>query len=227
MPRRTSKRRAARRRAPPPPAPRAFAQARARETYERILSAALELYAERGYRRTGTPDIAERAGLSVGGLYRYFDDKHQIFLELMHHLLEANRRTQDAMLADFERAWEAGEMGIGEAAEAMVEWTWNAVAPAPPDLLRTYVAMGHEDERFAALRERYDRYERDALSRLLEKIMPPERASTPLAAATVLDIVVETLAVWARLHPGAPSRGVKEAAKELVARYLGNEVDAD
>ena len=72
--------------APPPPAPRRFAQARAQASYEKLLGAALELYAERGYHATQTPDVAERAGMSVGGLYRYFEDKHQIFVELMHRL---------------------------------------------------------------------------------------------------------------------------------------------
>ena len=83
---------------PVPPAPREFQQARSRATYERILAAALELYAEQGFHATQTPDIAERAGLSVGGFYRYFRDKHQVFLELVHRVLERNRQVQDRML---------------------------------------------------------------------------------------------------------------------------------
>jgi len=227
-PSRPRKRPARRRRpAPPPPAPREFRQARARATYHRILEAALELYAERGYHRTQTPDVAERAGISVGGLYRYFDDKHQIFVELMHRMLEANRRTQDAMLEDFEKRWESGEAGVHEAAETMVEWTWNGVKRAPRDLVRTYMAMGYQDETFAALRDEYDRYERAALAGVLERLLPPGRRSTPRAAATLLDLLVETLAIWAHLHPGTPSRGVKEAAKELVVLYLSGQPAAE
>jgi AcrR family transcriptional regulator len=206
--------------APAPPPPREFRQARARATYEKILGAALELYAERGYHATQTPDIAARAGLSVGGLYRYFRDKHQIFVEVMHHGLEHNRRQQDAMIAAFEEAWRAGEVDLPEAAERIVDWTWDAVRGAPPDLLRTYMAMGYQDETFSALREQYDRYERQAMARLLEKLWPAGRRSSPLAAAKVIDIVVETLAMWAATHSGAESRGVKQATKELVARYL-------
>jgi len=228
MPSRRARKRPARRRpAPPPPTPREFRQVRARATYNRILKAALELYAERGYHRTQTPDVAQRAGISVGGLYRYFDDKHQIFVELMHRMLEANRRTQDAMLEDFEKRWESGEAGVHEAAETMVEWTWNGVKRAPRDLVRTYMAMGYQDETFAALRDQYDRYERAALAGVLERLLPAGRRSTPLAAATLLDLLIETLAIWAHLHPGAPSRGVKEAAKELVVLYLSGEPAAD
>jgi len=206
--------------APAPPPPREFQQARARESYERLLQAALELYAERGFHATQTPDIAERAGMSVGGLYRYFRDKHQIFVELMHRLLEQNRLEQDAMLDAWERAFEEGSADPRQGLELVVGWTWDAVRGAPPDLLRTYMAMSYQDETFAALREQYDRYERQAVARMIEKVAPRGWISSPLAAAKVLDLAVEALAVWSALHPGAASRGVKEATLEMLVRYL-------
>ena len=91
---------------------------------------------------------------------------------------------------------------------------------APPDLLRTYMAMSYQDETFAALREQYDRYERAAFSRVVEKLIPDDRRTSPLAAAKVIDIVVETLAMWSAIHPGAASRGVKRATQELLYRFL-------
>jgi hypothetical protein len=124
------------------------------------------------------------------------------------------------MIAEFLRAWEAGAVDVREATDAIVDWTWDALQGTPADLLRTYGAMSYQDETFAALREQYDRYERQAFSRVVEKILPKDRASSPLVAAKVVDIVVETLALWAALHPGAPSRGVKDATKEMVYRYL-------
>lgn len=42
---------------------------------ERILSAALELFARRGYQATAVPDIAKSAGVATGTIYRYFDTK--------------------------------------------------------------------------------------------------------------------------------------------------------
>ena len=206
--------------APAPPPPREFRQARARASYEKLLDAALELYAERGYHATQTPDIAERAGMSVGGLYRHFRDKHQIFVEVMHRLLERNRLRQDAMISAWERAFEEDGADVRMPVETVVEWTWAAVRGAPPDLLRTYLAMSYQDETFAELREQYDRYERRALSRVIEKLTSNGWVSSPLAAAKVLDITVETLALWSALHPGAASRGVKEATKEMLYRYL-------
>ena len=49
---------------------------------ERIEIAALELFCERGFHGTSVPAIAERAGVSVGLMYRYFTGKE----ELVNHL---------------------------------------------------------------------------------------------------------------------------------------------
>lgn len=213
-------RRTASRAAPAPPAPRSFRQPRARESYRKILAAALELYAEGGYHATQTPDIAARAGISVGGLYRYFRDKHQIFVELMHHGLEANRVEQDAMIAAWEEAFDEARLDARQTADAIVDWTWNALRRVPPDLIRTYLAMSASDPEFAALRETYDRYERQALARVLAKLCSRAWIPSPLAAARLLDVTVEMIAMWAALHPGADSRGVKRALVDMIHRYL-------
>jgi AcrR family transcriptional regulator len=204
---------------PAPPAPREFRQARSRASYQRILAAALELYAERGFHATQTPGIAKRAGLSVGGLYRYFRDKHEIFLELVHHVLERNRREQDRRLAAIEAQLERGEVDLRRLVEDIVDWTWKALHPAPPDLLRTFAAMGYQDPAFAELNDQYDRYERAALARVLGKLTPRGRVPSPLAAARLVDLVVPTVAIWTALHPDE-AHGVKEATVDMLYRYL-------
>jgi AcrR family transcriptional regulator len=205
---------------PEPPAPRDFRQVRSRASFERILAAALALYAEKGFHATQTPDIAERAGMSVGALYRYFRDKHEIFRELMHRVLEHNRREQDRMIAELEAELKgSGEVDLRRVVELVVDWTWRALQPAPPDLLRTFAAMVYQDPAFAALSDQYDRYERKAFSRVLAKLTSRRRIPSPLVAARLLDLIVPTVATWAVLHPDE-ARGVKEATVEMVYRYL-------
>jgi AcrR family transcriptional regulator len=205
--------------APPPPAPREFQQARARASYERILVAALQLYGERGFQATQTPDIAKRAGMSVGGLYRYFRDKNQIFLEVVHRGLEHNRQEQDRMVAAVEASLAAGETDLRQLIQQIVDWTWKALHPVSPDLLRTFAAMAYTDPAFSELSDQYDRYERQALARVLGKLTSRERVPSPLAAARLLDVIVPTLAIWTALHPD-DARGVKEATVEMICRYL-------
>jgi AcrR family transcriptional regulator len=54
------------------------------QTRRRILDAALDLFAGRGFEATTTRDIASRAGLSDAGLYAHFTSKRQVFEELFH-----------------------------------------------------------------------------------------------------------------------------------------------
>jgi AcrR family transcriptional regulator len=44
-----------------------------------ILKTASRVYAEKGFRETQMREIAERAGLSTGALYRYFASKEELF----------------------------------------------------------------------------------------------------------------------------------------------------
>jgi AcrR family transcriptional regulator len=45
---------------------------------ERILDAALDLFVERGFHGTAVPELAERAKVGAGTIYRYFDDKEAL-----------------------------------------------------------------------------------------------------------------------------------------------------
>ena len=53
-------------------------QERAKRTYEAILAAAAELLVEVGIERISTNLIAERAGITVPALYRYFPNKYAV-----------------------------------------------------------------------------------------------------------------------------------------------------
>lgn len=52
------------------------------ETRTRILNAALKLFAKQGYDGTTTRDLAERAGVAEGTLFRHFANKKAILIEV-------------------------------------------------------------------------------------------------------------------------------------------------
>src|SRR5690242_19919228 len=64
-----------------------FRQERSRRSYQALLDAATELFAQHGYDAVSTPEIAERAGVAVGTFYRYFDDKREVYLEIMRRTI--------------------------------------------------------------------------------------------------------------------------------------------
>jgi AcrR family transcriptional regulator len=66
---------------PPERAPGARSSKGAR-TRARLVSAAKEVFEEDGFLEARITDIAERAGLSHGSFYTYFDSKEQIFREV-------------------------------------------------------------------------------------------------------------------------------------------------
>jgi AcrR family transcriptional regulator len=51
------------------------------ETRERLVRAAAEVFAEKGYERAGVQEIARRAGLTTGAIYNRFTGKAELLLE--------------------------------------------------------------------------------------------------------------------------------------------------
>jgi len=65
-------------------------QTRSKMIYDSVLLAARELYAEIGFDGSTTNKIAERAGVGIGSLYRYFPDKNSILKMLTQKFIETN-----------------------------------------------------------------------------------------------------------------------------------------
>jgi AcrR family transcriptional regulator len=53
------------------------------ETRARVLAAAEQAFAEAGYEGATVAGIAERAGVSTGNVYRYFESKDALFYEVL------------------------------------------------------------------------------------------------------------------------------------------------
>lgn len=70
-----------------------------RERYDRrrdeVVLGAARVFAQRGYRRTTVPELADELGLAAGSLYHYFGGKEALLIEicdqLMHPLLQGAR----------------------------------------------------------------------------------------------------------------------------------------
>ncbi|MGQ9833477.1 MAG: TetR/AcrR family transcriptional regulator, partial [Candidatus Villigracilaceae bacterium] len=52
-------------------------------TRQAVMEAAYDLFLEQGYAATSMRQIAERAGLALGGIYNHFSGKEAIFGELI------------------------------------------------------------------------------------------------------------------------------------------------
>jgi AcrR family transcriptional regulator len=92
-------------------------QARSERTLKRLLDAAEALNKEKGHAAVSIPEIARRAGSSVGGFYARFRDKGELLRALEErHFLELSQRLE--ALADVRRWQDAPTSRIVEAAVA-------------------------------------------------------------------------------------------------------------
>jgi AcrR family transcriptional regulator len=57
-------------------------------TGNRILIAAAQLFATRGFAHTSMPAIAKRSGITPGAIYRHFESKAQLLIEVVRYALE-------------------------------------------------------------------------------------------------------------------------------------------
>lgn len=59
-----------------------------KERRTRIIAAAREIFRDRGFDEATTAEIAKRAGVGAGTLFRYVRDKHELLLLVLHDELE-------------------------------------------------------------------------------------------------------------------------------------------
>ena len=72
---------------------------------EQIVEAATRVFAEKGFRRATTREVAREAGISEGTIYNYFEDKDALLMAILHKLNETERRAEDfeeGMASDFQ-----------------------------------------------------------------------------------------------------------------------------
>lgn len=79
---------------------RAPLQQRSRERVQLILSSAADLIAASGADQLTMSEIAQRSGMSLAALYRYFPDKSSIVAVLANQFNTASRACIEAALAD-------------------------------------------------------------------------------------------------------------------------------
>ncbi len=71
-----------------------------RQTRQRLLDSAQEVFARRGFVGASVDDIAEQAGYSKGAVYSNFKSKEALFLELLHNRMSEELGELEQLLRD-------------------------------------------------------------------------------------------------------------------------------
>lgn len=94
---------------------------RATETRAALIRAARELFLEKGYAATSTPELADRAGLTRGALYHHYADKQDLFRAVIEAEAQSIAREIDSGTANAPSpvdALIAGSLGYFRAMQA-------------------------------------------------------------------------------------------------------------
>jgi AcrR family transcriptional regulator len=89
-------------------------QERSRTRRERLLEAALQVFAERGYSESAIDEIARVSETSKGGLYFHFPSKHALFLALLDQASSALLVRVEAATASERDPLARGEAALRE-----------------------------------------------------------------------------------------------------------------
>lgn len=114
-------------------------------TQQRLIRAALELFSSRGYHDTTTAQIAKKAGVAEGTIYRHFSSKQQLLNELYRAALRwAAKAVDDTAQAAPARA------RLAQVAQGLIEGAVRDAAVVKLGLLERHDAVLDDESRKAA-----------------------------------------------------------------------------
>jgi AcrR family transcriptional regulator len=187
-----------------------FRQERSRRSYVALIDAATALFAECGYDAVGTPEIAQRAGVSVGTFYRYFDDKHEVYLEISRRMMVG------AYAETIEGLTPARFVGLArrETISETVALLFEHVL-ARPQMSRSFMEMSLRDPQVAELRRAFEDVSVRRLTALIAAATSRTIVPDPEATAWVLYGSAMQCAYGLAEHVGPPPVDTDRAKKAL------------
>jgi AcrR family transcriptional regulator len=178
-----------------------------------LLAAATELFAEKGFDATSVQEVVERAQVTKGALYHYFDSKQDLLYEIYHTLISAQ-------LADLERILAAGEPPERTLRAVIVNLVETTAAKADQALV-----FGREMHRLDRSRLDAVRADRRRYHDLVRDVVARAQAAGQFAAVADADTVtlvvfgvINQLPVWYRPEGAkSPDRLGAEIADLILA----------
>lgn len=186
------------------------------ETMKPILQAALDAITEVGFHGTTIRKIAQKAGLSVPGVYHHYESKHALLVGIMEFAM-------DDLWVRTQMAIDEADGSVEQEFEAFVECMvlFHASRPALASAALTEIRSLDEVARAAHI-ERRDRQHR-VLDDILRKGLIEEvfRTSYPFQASTAIITMCTGVAQWfnpkGELTPEVLAARYQDLAVKMVA----------
>jgi AcrR family transcriptional regulator len=189
-------------------------QARSERTLYRLLDAAEALIAEHGLGGLSIPEVARRAGSSVGGFYARFRDKNELLRALEERFFQEVTHRLDA-LAD-ERRWK--DAAVVEIVAASVH-ELVSVTDQRRELIRAFTFRATQDH---TIRDHALDFRRQAGARIGALLLSRNPRLRHPAPALALDVAVE--AAFALMQNHVIFDGTYAAGRRLSTDELEREI---
>jgi len=193
-------------------------QDRALRRRERILDAALDVFAARGYRDSAVDEIAEASETSKGGVYFHFPGKEALFLALLD-------RTAVRLRAKIERAMgeQAGAVARADAALGAVVETFSRHRALARLFMVESLGAGREfHRRMAEVRSEFASIVTAQLERAVN-VGEILRVDTGVAGRAWFGAVNEVVTQWVLANDAASLDDAYSALRPLLHRSVGLE----
>ena len=194
-------------------------QARSQDTLERILDAAEELVADKGFDDATVAELVRRADSSVGSFYTRFRDKDGLLYALYERYHEQATATADVALDP--ARWEGATIPeiLGSVMRFLV-----SVYREREGLIRAFVLRNHSDAEFRARQERLSHQVSEKLSLLLlTRAREIAHPNPPRAAAFGLAMVasaIESIVLFGELRSSGLVLSDDELGDELTRAFI-------
>lgn len=177
------------------------ARAEGRHAREELLTAALHVFARRGYEQAGVDEIATEAGYSKGALYWHFSGKEELLTALLDERIDAPAREMVALLEsappDRDMSVEAGRAfarRLREQREAvLLDREYWSLAIRDPVLRARYIARQTDLRRALAA----------ALQARMRHLGTPDMPMGAEQVARIVMTIIGGLAVDELIEPGS------------------------
>ena len=194
-------------------------QARSRATLDRLLDAAEQLIAEKGFEDTSVAEVARLAKSSVGAFYARFADKNALIYAVYDRYLEQAMATSDASLDP--ARWEGAS--APEILRAVVRFLVE-IYRTQRGLIRAFAVRNHCDSEFAARQGRLSHYVNSQLSALLlarrEEITHPDPVRAASFGLTLVFSTLEGTMLFGEMRSSDLVLSDDDLAAELTRAYL-------
>jgi AcrR family transcriptional regulator len=198
-------------------------QSRSRESLEKILLSARDLFVDKGYDQTSIADISRHSGVSVGSIYHRFSDKQAILYEV----LDAYRHTRFAQvdeLTNLERWQDSSARAI---LDFHIEIIFSS-ARRDAGFYRLIESRRMVDPIVRDMQIRWDDYVCEVMARLYNLYAHQLCVADVTIATRHLHLIIRGSVLWAILSKptGEHSLNIfsneyRDEAYNMASRYLG------